>query len=110
MAEQRSELTEDLAESQIDVKSDKELPYIVLDAPMGGKVYLIGTAHFSHESQREVAELITRIQPNRVVLELCSSRVNILKYDEETLMRENKEMDNSKIIKLMKEVNINQYK
>ena len=60
---------------------------LVLDAPQGGRVYLIGTAHFSHESQKEVAELIKKIQPNRVVLELCAQRINILKYDEETLMK-----------------------
>ena len=77
---------------------------MVLEAPHGGKVYLIGTAHFSYESQKEVAELIKKIQPNRVVLELCASRVNILKYDEETLMKEYKEMDNARIIQLMKDV------
>lgn len=77
---------------------------LVLEAPQGGKVYLIGTAHFSHESQKEVAELIKEIQPNRVVLELCNSRVNILKYDEETLKKEYKEMDNAKIIQLIRDV------
>ena len=77
---------------------------LILDAPQGGKVYLIGTAHFSHESQKEVAELIKKIQPSCVVLELCEQRVNILKYDEETLMNEYKEMDNAKIIQLMKDV------
>ncbi len=80
------------------------LPYVVLDGPLGGKVYLIGTAHFSVQSQKEVLDLIKQVQPNRVVLELCSSRVNILKYDEETLLKEAKEMDTNKIIKLIKEV------
>lgn len=76
----------------------------VLDAPMNGKVYLVGTAHFSVESQKEVIELIRNVKPNRVVLELCSSRVNILKLDEETVLREAKEMDMSKIMKLIREV------
>jgi pheromone shutdown protein TraB len=77
----------------------------VLHAPLNGKVYLVGTAHFSLESQREVMELIRKVQPHRVVLELCPSRVNILKLDEETLLRESREMDTEKILKLMREVN-----
>lgn len=83
---------------------NKTLPYVVLDAPSGGQVYLIGTAHFSEKSQKEVVELIRQIQPNRVVLELCNSRTNILKYDEETLMKEYQELDNNKMMKLMKQV------
>lgn len=95
-----------MTDSELEHTEKKQVPYIVLDAPNDGKVYLIGTAHFSHESQREVAQLIKEIQPNRVVLELCSSRVNILKYDEETLMKEYKEMDNAKIIQIMKETSV----
>ncbi len=87
--------------------SEEKNTLLILDAPQGGKVYLIGTAHFSHESQKEVAALIKKIQPNRVVLELCAQRINILKYDEETLMKEYKEMDNAKIIQSMKEVKYN---
>jgi pheromone shutdown protein TraB len=78
----------------------------VLDAPLNGKVYLVGTAHFSLESQREVIELIRKVQPHRVVLELCPARTNILKLDEETLLRESREMDTEKILKLMREVKI----
>lgn len=78
----------------------------VLDAPMNGKVYLVGTAHFSVESQKEVIELIRNVKPNRVVLELCSSRVNILKLDEETVLREAKEMDMNKIMKLIRESSV----
>ena len=81
-----------------------DVPYVVLDAPYGGKVYLIGTAHFSVKSQNEVVDLIRQVQPNRVVLELCSSRINILKYDEATLLKASKEMNTNTIIQLMKEV------
>lgn len=61
------------------------------------------------ESQKEVIELIKRVQPNKVVLELCASRTNILKLDEQVLLKEAKEMDTNRIIQLMKEVfyNIN---
>lgn len=76
----------------------------VLDAPMNGKVYVVGTAHFSVESQKEVAELIRKVQPDRVVLELCEARVNILTLDEETVLKQAKEMDMDKVLKLMKEV------
>ena len=77
----------------------------VLDAPLNGKVYIVGTAHFSIESQKEVADLIRKFQPNRVVLELCASRTNILKYDEQTLLKEAKEMNMNKLIQSIKEVN-----
>lgn len=33
----------------------------VLDAPAGGKVYLVGTAHFSEKSQQDVAEVMNKI-------------------------------------------------
>merc|ERR1712127_758361 len=44
---------------------------IVLNgAQEGSKVYVVGMAHFSEESQKEVAELIRRVRPSRVVIEL----------------------------------------
>lgn len=89
-----------------DKKKDGELPYTisVLDAPHNGKVYVVGTAHFSVESQKEVAELIRRVRPTTVVLELCPARVNILKLDEETVLREAREMNTSKMIELIRKV------
>ena len=76
----------------------------VLEGPVGSKLYLVGTAHFSLESQREVSEIIQKVRPNCVVLELCSNRVNILKLDEETVLREAKEMNVNKMLALIKEV------
>lgn len=76
----------------------------ILDGPLNGKVYLIGTAHFSLESQKEVIDVIRHVKPNCVVLELCSSRTNILKLDEETVLREAKEMNLNKMLKLIREV------
>jgi pheromone shutdown protein TraB len=93
--------------SELVEESDAAPPSVntlcVLDAPFNGKVYLVGTAHFSVESQREVMELIRRVQPSRVVLELCPARISILKLDEETLLRESKEMDFNKVMKLIRE-------
>lgn len=76
----------------------------VLEGPLNGKVYLIGTAHFSLESQKEVKELIQKVKPNRVVLELCQARSGILNLDEETIIRDAKDMNFSKLRKLIKEV------
>ncbi|CAH8368111.1 unnamed protein product [Eruca vesicaria subsp. sativa] len=41
-------------------------------------VYLIGTAHVSKESCREVKEIISFLKPEAVFVELCASRVSIL--------------------------------
>ncbi|KAF6159453.1 hypothetical protein GIB67_032224, partial [Kingdonia uniflora] len=41
-------------------------------------VYLVGTAHVSTESCREVKAVISYLKPQVVFLELCSSRVGIL--------------------------------
>ena len=79
----------------------------VLDGPLNGKVYIVGTAHFSVKSQQEVAEVIRKVQPNYVMLELCSSRSNMLVLDEETILRESREMNLTKIKELIKSV-INQ--
>lgn len=36
----------------------------ILEAPTGGKVYLVGTAHFSEKSQQDVAEVILFLDAN----------------------------------------------
>ncbi|CBI28960.3 uncharacterized protein LOC100244828 [Vitis vinifera] len=41
-------------------------------------VYLVGTAHVSQESCREVQAVISYLKPEAVFLELCSSRVAVL--------------------------------
>merc|ERR1711881_515972 len=42
----------------------------LLKTKNGGRVYVVGTAHFSHESQVDVATVIQTVQPDIVVLEL----------------------------------------
>jgi ribonucleotide monophosphatase NagD (HAD superfamily) len=64
----------------------------------GAKVYLVGTAHFSNESKEDVIKVIQNILPHVVVLELCSSRTNILSLDEKTILEEAKNIDLQKII------------
>ncbi|KAJ3674919.1 hypothetical protein LUZ60_005535 [Juncus effusus] len=41
-------------------------------------VYLVGTAHVSQDSCREVKDVISYLKPQLVFLELCTSRINIL--------------------------------
>jgi pheromone shutdown-related protein TraB len=41
-------------------------------------VYLVGTAHVSEESSREVQAIVSLLKPEAVFLELCSSRVAVL--------------------------------
>ncbi|CAH1265649.1 TRABD [Branchiostoma lanceolatum] len=68
-----------------------------LDTEDGGKVYVIGTAHFSEESQLDVIKTIETVQPDVVLVELCKSRVNILQLDEKTLLEEAKNINIGKV-------------
>lgn len=68
----------------------------------GAKVYLIGTAHFSKESQEDVVKVMTNVKPNVVIIELCPARMNILNLDEETLLNEAKNIDFAKMTSIIK--------
>ncbi|XP_001653346.2 traB domain-containing protein [Aedes aegypti] len=83
---------------------DKNLPDTVtlLTTPFGSKVYLVGTAHFSENSQNDVSLVMRNVQPNVVMLELCPSRVHILKYDEKALLEEAKDINLAKIQSIVK--------
>ncbi|CAG0882544.1 unnamed protein product [Darwinula stevensoni] len=85
--------------------NEKELPTTVsvLKAWNGSKVFLVGTAHFSRESQQDVAKTISMVQPHVVMVELCKSRVSILSMDEETIIEEAKNINFEKIKASMKE-------
>lgn len=94
-------------------QSSQSLPIIekkntiaVLESPLNGKVYVVGTAHFSLESQKEVIDLIRNVKPNFVVLELCHSRTNILKLDEETILQEAKDMNLTKMMEVIKKTSV----
>jgi len=69
----------------------------LLKTPSGNNVYLVGTAHFSEESQKDVAMVIRNTNPSAVVVELCDARVHILKHDEKTLLEEAKDINLQKI-------------
>ncbi|KAK7810042.1 hypothetical protein U0070_006241 [Myodes glareolus] len=68
-----------------------------LVAEDGSRVYVVGTAHFSDDSKRDVVKTIREVQPDVVVVELCQYRVSMLKMDERTLLREAKEVSLEKL-------------
>ncbi|XP_029471677.1 LOW QUALITY PROTEIN: traB domain-containing protein [Rhinatrema bivittatum] len=69
----------------------------------GGKVYVVGTAHFSDDSKKDVATTIQEVQPDVVVVELCQYRVSMLKMDETTLLKEAKEINLEKLQQAVKQ-------
>jgi len=46
-------------------------------------VYLVGTVHISQKSARTVEELVHRVRPGVVVLELCPARLAILRLSDD---------------------------
>lgn len=83
---------------------DKHLPSTVtlLTNEFGSRVYVVGTAHFSKESQDDVALVIRNVRPDVVMVELCASRVHMLNHDEKTLLEESKDMSFEKIKSITK--------
>ncbi|MFH4974128.1 hypothetical protein AB6A40_000837 [Gnathostoma spinigerum] len=67
------------------------------------KVYLIGTAHFSPESQQDVLNTIRETQPDIVMVELCPARISMLSMDEESLLRDAKSLDFERIMSIIKQ-------
>merc|ERR1711953_549827 len=75
----------------------------LLTTNKGAKVFLIGTAHFSKESQTDVSQVMRAVQPDIVVLELCKSRTNILHMDEETILSESQNLTTQKALQTIRE-------
>ena len=65
-------------------------------------------AHFSKESQDDVAATINAVEPDVVMVELCDSRESILNLDEETILRESKKLNVSKVVEMVKKVGLMQ--
>lgn len=83
---------------------DKNLPPTVtlLYNEFGSKVYIVGTAHFSRESQDDVSLVIRNVQPDVVMVELCAARVHMLNHDEKTLLEEARDINFAKIRSITK--------
>jgi pheromone shutdown protein TraB len=56
----------------------------VLRRPDGGTVYLLGTCHCSQASAFQASELVKRVRPSAVVLELCQGRRSLLDDEPQT--------------------------
>uniref|UniRef100_A0A8D8LRG5 TraB domain-containing protein n=1 Tax=Cacopsylla melanoneura TaxID=428564 RepID=A0A8D8LRG5_9HEMI len=63
----------------------------------GAEIYLVGTAHFSRESQDDVSLVIQRVRPNIVLVELCRSRAPILSMDEAAIEAEARDLSVDKM-------------
>lgn len=75
----------------------------VIQTPNGCTVYLVGTAHFSVESQNDVSKVIQQTVPDVVIVELCRSRLGIVSYDESALLEKAQKMNFSNIKSIIKE-------
>lgn len=53
--------------------------------------------YLGHCASLSCPQTIKAVQPDVVLVELCKSRVDILKYDEELLLREAKNIDMQKL-------------
>jgi len=74
----------------------------LLSLPNGGRVYLVGTAHFSKESNEDVAAVIQAVKPDIVVLELCKARTSVLHLDEEKSLELAKELTLEKVTEMVR--------
>lgn len=83
---------------------DNNLPKTVtlLTNEFNSKVYLVGTAHFSKQSQDDVSYVIRNVRPDVVMVELCASRIHMLSLDEKTLIEEAREISFAKIRSITK--------
>ncbi|XP_023381218.1 traB domain-containing protein isoform X1 [Pteropus vampyrus] len=87
---------------EMKLKRRRERPHLPrtvteLVAEDGSRVYVVGTAHFSDDSKKDVVKTIRAVQPDVVVVELCQYRVSMLKMDERTLLREAREVSLEKL-------------
>lgn len=83
---------------------DRNLPPTVtlIKNDFGSKVYIVGTAHFSKESQDDVSFVIRNVRPDVVMVELCAGRIHMLSHDEKTLLEEARDMSFAKIQSIIK--------
>lgn len=63
----------------------------------GAEVFVIGTAHFSRQSQDDVSAVIRRVRPHAVLVELCRGRAAVLSMSEEDIEREAKDISYDKM-------------
>merc|ERR1719193_340349 len=91
---------------KLETLDELELPETVakLKTKYGTRIFLIGTAHFSTESQDDVSTTIRAVEPDVVMVELCESRKHVLSLDEETILRESQSLNGTKILEFIKKI------
>jgi len=52
----------------------------------GASIYIVGTAHLSNNSNYQVLDIIQKVQPDRVMVELCNERRGLMYAREQDLM------------------------
>lgn len=62
------------------------------------EVFLLGTAHVSKDSSRDVRQLLESVEPDAIFLELCHQRLNLLEASDE-IVQEELETDTEKSIR-----------
>jgi len=79
-----------MSKSSVLVPPLSDLPSTVtyLEGPNGSQVYIVGTAHFSEESNEDVIKTLELVKPHIVCLELCRNRLHVIKCTEEEIMDE----------------------
>jgi len=85
---------------------EPELPktvQLLVSKNTGAKIYLIGTAHFSEASCDDVTRIISQVQPDVVMIELCTQRTNILHLDEATILAESQNLTMQRSLQIMKD-------
>ncbi|CAG0899330.1 unnamed protein product, partial [Cyprideis torosa] len=75
-----------------------EMTTHLVDPFTNSHVFLVGTSHFSIESQNDVGQVISTVQPDAVMVELCKGRSSLLEMDEETILEEAKNINMNKIM------------
>ncbi|XP_065225543.1 traB domain-containing protein-like isoform X1 [Planococcus citri] len=87
---------------------DKNLPHTVtlLKTQDGARVYVLGTGHFSVESQNDVSKVMQAVKPHILVVELCPDRANVMQMDEETIVKEAKDLSLEKLKSIFKETGV----
>ncbi|CAI5449183.1 unnamed protein product [Caenorhabditis angaria] len=67
------------------------------------RIYMIGTAHFSKESQEDVRKVMEAVGPDYAMVELCPARVSVIQMDEETLLKETESLSVQKMQQVIKQ-------
>lgn len=96
---QANEVESQPESSILNESDDLSMPDILtkLNTANGAEVYLLGTAHFSPNSVKDVQKVMRAIKPNIVVLELCRERAFMLTLNEADLLEQNRNLTFEKV-------------